>query len=198
MASGTRDASAAPALGGDGRTVVVRALTYGPADTYSTSWSYGCLTGSLRSGDVIPVCINHDRSRIVGKVVDFRDHDDGLDLTLRLADPDAVPDARMAQSLLRDKMIPGVSIGFTDGVSRPDPRQRGVRQFMRATLVEISFVVTPSVPGARVLAMRSSEIDGIRTAAALQDLDRRAARGSRLDAEAAKALRRLNDILWRS
>lgn len=88
-------------------------------------------------------------------MVDWTDTPGGLDLTIQLADPDAVPDARMVQSLLQDGMVDGVSVGFANAQDEPDPLHPGVRRFTRASLPEVSFVLAPSVPGARVLSMRS-------------------------------------------
>ncbi len=136
------------------RTVQVRALTYNVADTYGTSWKPGVFNASLRNR-LPAVCWSHDRKRVVGKVVDWSDTPGGLDLTIQLADPDAVPDARMVQSLLRDGMVDGVSVGFANAEDEPDPLHPGVRRFTRASLPEVSFVLAPSVPGARVLSMRS-------------------------------------------
>ncbi len=136
------------------RTVQVRALTYNVPDTYGTSWKPGVFNASLRNR-LPAVCWSHDRRRVVGKVVDWTDTPGGLDLTIQLADPDAVPDARMVQSLLQDGMVDGVSVGFANAQDEPDPLHPGVRRFTRASLPEVSFVLAPSVPGARVLSMRS-------------------------------------------
>lgn len=140
----------------DGRTVQVRALTYGVPDSYGTSWRPGCATRALQQGRMPLALWSHDRSRVVGKVTGYADGPAGLVLTLRLADPADVPDVRMVQALLRDDILDGVSIGFADGVTQPDPLHRGVRQFTEVRIVEISFVAVPSVPGARVLAVRGA------------------------------------------
>lgn len=136
------------------RTLEVLAVAYGVPDSYGTTWRRGVFAGSL--GKRLPsVCWGHDPRRIIGSVTGWDDRAEGLVLTIRLADPADVPDAKMAASLLRDGHVHGVSVGFSGGQTVPDPRHPGVKMFVRAILQEVSLVLTPSVPGSRVLAMRS-------------------------------------------
>jgi HK97 family phage prohead protease len=141
----------------DGRTVFARAVAYNVRDTFGTTWSRGVF------GDIVgtPVLWSHQKDRVIGKVTGQRDTPTGLDVTIRLADPDRVPDAAMVQSLLRDDMIPGCSVGFAEGRSRPDPGIRGAVQMIRAKLRELSLVAAPSVPGAVVTGFRSTLDDDV-------------------------------------
>lgn len=183
----TREAGSRPAFIGP-RVISVRALTYGPPDSYRTSWKLGVFADSFRSGKTIPVCWGHDNKQVVGSVISHVDRPDGLDLELRLADPDDVPAARMVASLLRDGHIEGVSVAFADGVTEPDPVYRGVQRFTRASLREVSFVTTASVPDAKVLAMRSAVVDRpAGRAAVLRRLDELIARADRLCAREQRA-----------
>jgi Caudovirus prohead serine protease len=196
---GVREAASAPKFIGP-RTVVVRAVSYGPVDTHGTSWAPGCLTESVQraldAGEAIPVNWAHDRHRVVGSVVGYRDTPDGLDLEIRLADPSTVPDAAMVASLLRDRHVDNVSIEFEGATGRPDPNHRGVRQVMRAVLAGLGFVARGSVPGARVLAMRSRSDLSAEIRDAQRILDRHESRArARLELDAAAAMRRLDQII---
>ena len=128
-------------------------IPYGTVDSYSTTFLPGCFTRSLEA-KLPPVLWNHKSDEVVGKVVGFRDRFDGLEVDIRLADPIAVPRARMVSSLLSDEMVPGVSFGFRDGKAVPDPHHRGVTQFLSAVMDELSFVAKPSIPGTKVLSLR--------------------------------------------
>src|SRR4051794_23581523 len=78
-----------------------RVCNYGVPDTYRTSWAPGVFTRSLSQR--LPKAVwSHDWNRPIGKVVAYHDGPEGLDVDVQLADFDAVPDARMAHSLLQD------------------------------------------------------------------------------------------------
>ncbi|HEY0871170.1 MAG TPA: hypothetical protein VGD55_12280 [Acidothermaceae bacterium] len=117
---------------------------------------------------------SHCPDEVVGKVTGFRERADGLELDIRLADPDRLPSAGKVSSLLADDMVPSISFGFRDASSKPHPFLRGVQQFVKAVVDEVSFVAKPSIPGTRVLSLRH------------------AGRGHSLDAEVALARMRLH------
>jgi len=93
----------------DGRSVEARILTFGPADAYNTTWGPETFADSLRA-KLPAVCWGHDKRRVIGKVTGYRTVPDGLIVSMRLADPAAVPDAKMAASLLADGAIDNWSI----------------------------------------------------------------------------------------
>lgn len=140
------------------RMFTARVCNYGPVDTYGTSWAPGVFADSLRAGNVKSVW-SHDWTRPIGKVISFTDTPQGLDVTVQLADFDAVPDARMAWSLLRDGIIDNFSFGFVRQAEEPDPSNAGAVRITKAILDEVSPVLVGSVPGTRTLAVRSATRD---------------------------------------
>lgn len=139
------------------RQIVARVCNYNAApDTYRTTWSAGVFADSLAAQKPV-VCWGHDHRNVIGSVVDYRDDADGLDVTIQLADFDAVPQARAAYSLIKDGHIRGWSFGFADGQTIPDPHHRGALKFTKAALFEVSPVVRPSVPGTRTVSVRSDD-----------------------------------------
>lgn len=156
--SGQRAELATPELATDGRTVYGRVCSYNTIDSYKTRWLPGAFEAGLRAY-LPPLCLHHDKKRPIGRMTSYESKPDGLYGTFRLADPDAVPAAREAQSLLRDGMIDGLSIGFADAQGQRSARERGVVDYRSARLNEVSVVTVASVPGSRVLAMRSAADD---------------------------------------
>lgn len=141
-------------------------VTYGVVDSYGTSWKPGVFQRSIEeSGGSIPACWAHHDDRPIGVVSDFRDDGTSLRGTLTFLDFDAVPDARMAYEATRRRAIKGVSFGFTRRDEQPDEENRGATRINEADLFEISPVLRPSVPGSKVLAVRSNDTVSKRTAA---------------------------------
>lgn len=144
----------------DGRTIEA-VIPYNVVDRHGTVWLPGCFTRSLQN-KLPPVLMHHDAKTVVGRVVGYRDTPAAMHLTIRLADPAAVPDARAAQSLLRDGVVDEVSFRFdvnrplADNVTFLRDRFGGAPCYRSVRLDEVSFVAIGSVPGARVLAVRSA------------------------------------------
>lgn len=142
----------------DPRTFEARICNYGVVDSKGTSWAPGVFTRSLESG--LPKAVwSHDWQRPIGQVTGYTDSAEGLDVTVQLADFDAVPDARMAHSLLSDGIIDNFSFGFYRDKDEPDPQHRGAKLVTQATIKEVSPVLVGSVPGTRTLAVRSEETE---------------------------------------
>lgn len=65
--------------------------------------------------------------------------------------------AREAYTLVKLKILEGLSIGFQPLISRFDSRQR-VRKIYQVNLMEISVVTLPANPEARVLNLKHPEV----------------------------------------
>ena len=63
----------------------------------------------------------------------------------------------MLFDLLQNKTIVGVSVGFVRLADEPSIVNDGATTITRASLMELSLVVEPSVPGAQVLAVRAAQ-----------------------------------------
>lgn len=138
------------------RQFTARVCNYGVPDTYRTSWAPGVFTRSLEKK--LPTAVwSHNWDRPIGKVIEYNDSDEGLDVTVEMADPEAVPDARMAISLIDDGIINQYSFAFERRGEEPDEEHRGVTRITEASLDEVSPVLVGSVPGTRTLSVRSDE-----------------------------------------
>lgn len=90
------------------REIDARLLSYNQSDAHATVWKPGCFAASLAKR-LPPVLCDHRHDRPIGKVTSYRDRNDGLDITVRMADFDAVPDAKMVYNLAEDGVVEGVS-----------------------------------------------------------------------------------------
>jgi HK97 family phage prohead protease len=143
--------------------VEARICCYGVSDHHGSVWATGVFNRSLARSTPI-VCMHHDLSRPIGRVTEYRDSPSALDVTIKLADTSAVPDAATAWSLLTDGVLREWSTTFerrNGGTTTLPPNQRRAfgelpaREVIHeATLVEVSAVTAASVPGTAVLAMR--------------------------------------------
>lgn len=139
------------------REIEAKVCSYdvGP-DTYNTTWTPGCFTRGLQ--EALPaVCWSHQHDNVIGSVTSYEDRPDGLYMRMRLADFDAVPEARKAYSLIKDGHIRGWSFGFADGVTEPDERHDGALAFRSAQIYEISPVLRASVPLTRTVNVRAAD-----------------------------------------
>lgn len=147
----------------DAKTFTAKVLSYDTTDTYGTQFRTGCFSKSI--DEKMPRSTwAHDWTRPIGKVIAVRDTGDGLEADFQLADFDAVPDARMAYSLIKDGIIDGFSVGFEPTDVRDAKGRVSNSQRMQAgdvcyegNLVEISPVLVPSVPGTKTIAVRTDE-----------------------------------------
>ncbi|MGA2307369.1 MAG: HK97 family phage prohead protease [Acidimicrobiales bacterium] len=143
--------------------VEARICCYGVSDHHGSVWATGVFNRSLARSTPI-VCMHHDLSRPIGRVTEYRDSPSALDVTIKLADTSAVPDAATAWSLLTDGVLREWSTTFerrNGGTTSVPPDQRSAfgelpaREIIHdAELVEVSAVTAASVPGTSVLAMR--------------------------------------------
>lgn len=180
-----REHRAAPvqAVDGDGRTFTARAVTYGVVDDYGTRFVKGVFTDSLARR--LPVIAwSHDWAEPIGRATGWEERDDGLYITARLSDPEAVPRARQAAVQLADGTLDSVSVGFLRLEDRTG--DDGVVDIVRGDLDEVSVVLRGAVPGAEVLSIRSAR--GAVDLDALVAIAKRKAAGELSDAEAKAAV----------
>lgn len=159
----------------DGRTIEARAVAYNVLDMYRTRFVPGCFAESLK--ERLPaLCWAHQGSEVVGRITAAREGADGLYVTMRLSDPEAVPRAKQAAAQVRDGDITDVSVGFNRMQERT--ADDGVTEIVKGELLEVSLVYAGAVPGASVLSIR----------------DRRRAQLTELDRQADEALRYIDAV----
>jgi HK97 family phage prohead protease len=133
-----------------------RAVQYGVADTYNTSWQRGVFAESLEQR-MPSVVWGHDWNDPIGRVVAYRDSDGGLDIDVELDDFDAVPRARQAHAQLKSGSMSQFSFAFKRAVEEPDPAIRGCTRIVKADVDEFSIVLNGSVPGTHVKSVRTAD-----------------------------------------
>lgn len=132
-----------------------RAVNYGVADSYNTSWQRGVFAESLEKR-LPPVVWGHDRNDPIGRVVGYRDNADGLDIDVELDDFDAVPRAKQAYAQLKSGTMDQFSFAFKRAEHEPDPQIRGCTRITKAGVDEFSVVLVGAVPGTHVTGIRSA------------------------------------------
>lgn len=116
------------------------ASLFGLADTVGDTVRAGAFSRSLRSAQPVPMLLQHRRGAIAGRWT--RIVEDGRGLFVR-----GLVDAPGATALLM-RGLDGLSIGFRARLARP--RVQGGRDLIDLDLVEISLVVEPMQPAARL------------------------------------------------
>lgn len=151
-----------------------RVCNYNVADSYGTVWQPGCFADALR--EKLPKVVwGHDWHEPIGRVVDYRDSPEGLDVIVQLSDFEAVPRARQCWVQLRDGDLTDFSFGFERRewtmVARDEADQYGelvATEFMaRAGLDEVSPVLVGAVPGTALIGVRDDQQVPAQTAAAV-------------------------------
>lgn len=139
------------------RQVEAKVCSYGVGpDTYNTTWQRGAFQDGFEKHGLPVICWGHDQRDIIGSAIGYRDEEDGLYLTMQFADPDDVPSARRAYSLIKDGHVKGWSFGFSDGKTEPDPQYKGAFRFRSARMFEASPVTRASIPMTRTVAVRAA------------------------------------------
>lgn len=141
--------------------VTLHCIRPGVVDDYGSLWMPDTFDASL--AERMPtLCWSHDWSEPLGPPIGFRTTSDGPEVDFVFSDFDAVPMARRAHAQVIDGTIEDCSVGFSN-VRRRDPTDEekaqypGIREVIEeATLDEVSLVLRGAVPGAKVLAVRSS------------------------------------------
>lgn len=121
----------------------------------------GAFKGSIteRGTDGIKLLWQHDPSEPVGKIEEIFENKRGLYVKGRLLLN--LQRAREALSLMRDKALDGLSIGFRTLKSRMD-EAKGIRFLLEVDLWEVSLVTFPMQPEARIATFKAKSIGTIR------------------------------------
>lgn len=132
-------------------------------DSYSTQFTPSSFADSFKraetSGRMFPLLWQHRMDDPIGAVTRHQVTSRAAELTARLSPMDAVPSAKRAYAQLMAGHVGDVSFGFTTEHSTPHKELRGVKLLDRVDFKELSCVTIGSVPGARVLSVRSSQVD---------------------------------------
>lgn len=133
-----------------------RAVNYGVADSYNTSWQRGVFAESLAKR-MPSVVWGHDRNDPIGRVIGYRDTDAGLDIDVELDDFDAVPRAKQAYAQLKSGTMDQFSFAFKRAEEEPDPAIRGCTRITKAAVDEFSVVLVGAVPDTHLTGVRSAD-----------------------------------------
>jgi HK97 family phage prohead protease len=132
-------------------------------DTFRTQWVPSSFRDSFdqaeRTGYRFPVLWQHRMDSPIGVVTRQQITRRAAEFTSQLSSLTDVPLARQAYSQLKDGHVSGVSFGFERRHETPHPEERGVTILDKVAFHELSAVTLASVPGARVLSVRSSQVD---------------------------------------
>jgi HK97 family phage prohead protease len=141
----------------DGHTIIGRAVPYGePAliGAYLETFTVGAFADVDPA--TVPLTATHPRSGDtlpIGVTVELRDEHDGLHGTWRVSDTEL---GRDVLTLVRDRAVTGLSIGFVPGEDRWN-RDRTRVERIRATLDHVAVVRSPAYAGARIAAVRAEQ-----------------------------------------
>jgi len=154
--------------GGDGRSVVVRLLTYGReyrvsddgANYYNEKWRSGAFRRfishwqSAKEGRIVPLTYDHEipgiaRALPVGKGMRAWEDADALMMEGRIARTSTGDDL---VELLRDEVVRGVSV--TAVVHEHAPMVGG-KEYLQGALRSVAFTTVPQYGDAELVAMRS-------------------------------------------
>ncbi|MFI5607772.1 HK97 family phage prohead protease [Amycolatopsis sp. NPDC051903] len=130
------------AQGGDGRTVVGRAVPYNVDQVITRNlterFEFGAFANQLRAGHRIPFTRDHMAlgGSVIGRTIRLEDREDGLYGEWRVSRT-VLGDETLA--LLEDGALDQLSIGFRD--LAPNPPRNGVTVRSRAHLIEVSVVL---------------------------------------------------------
>ena len=106
------------------------------------------------SSKIIPLIDQHNYGSVravVGKMTDARETDDGLWTQWQILDTE---DGREVYARLKGGFIDGLSIGYR--VIGDAPIENGARHIKEVALEEVSAVIWPMNPGARVQAVKAA------------------------------------------
>lgn len=145
---------------------------FGNIDSHGEVVVAGAFQKSLAAwhgkGSLPPILWQHDKGQPLGPHTEMREDAKGLYLEGRLL-KDSVPKAAEAYSLIKEKVITGLSIGFRVVVDEWN-RDSGVNYLKELDLWEVSLVTFPANDQAGVTGVKADQIKSIRDyEAALRD-----------------------------
>jgi len=111
-------------------------------------------------GRTIPMLWQHDQHEPIGIWSDIAEDSKGLRVRGQLLIED--PLAKRAHTLLKNKALGGMSIGYgiPAGGAEPDEKRRGVTRLKKIDLREISLVTMPMNIAARITTVKAILDDG--------------------------------------
>ena len=115
------------------------------------------LAESESKGRAVPILWQHDASKPIGVYTSLKEDERGLYVEGQLNMD--VQQAREALSLLRQKALSGISIGY-NSVRYDTDVKSGVRRLYELKLYEASLVTFPACDGARVTDVKTILADG--------------------------------------
>jgi HK97 family phage prohead protease len=141
----------------DGRTIVGVAVPYGqPTDIGPYTETF--IRGAFADVDpaTVPLTATHPRSGDqlpIGVAVELRNEPDGLYGSFKVSDVDLGNDVL---TLVRDKAVTGLSIGFVPVTDRWSRDRKSVER-VRAILDHVAVVRSPAYPTARIATVRATQ-----------------------------------------
>ena len=115
------------------------------------------LAESEAKGRAVPILWQHDAAKPIGVYTELKEDEHGLYVEGQLNMD--VQQAREALSLLRQKALSGISIGY-NSVRYDTDVKSGVRRLYELKLYEVSLVTFPACDGARVTDVKTILADG--------------------------------------
>ena len=115
------------------------------------------LAESESKGRAVPILWQHDAAKPIGVYTELKEDEHGLYVEGQLNMD--VQQAREALSLLRQKALSGISIGY-NSVRYDTDVKSGVRPLYELKLYEASLVTFPACDGARVTDVKTILADG--------------------------------------
>lgn len=115
------------------------------------------LAESESKGRAVPILWQHDAAKPIGVYTELKEDEHGLYVEGQLNMD--VQQAREALSLLRQKALSGISIGY-NSVRYDTDVKSGVRRLYELKLHEASLVTFPACDGARVTDVKTILADG--------------------------------------
>lgn len=130
------------------------ASTYGNTDLDGDVVEKGAFRETLAQKSVVPMCYNHDRDKVIGKL-ELTDADKGVLAkgTLNLDDPLAKNIYALLQMGALDAMSIGMYVEDYDPIDKSRPF--GGWNIKKANIVETSVVTVPANDAARVETVKS-------------------------------------------
>lgn len=133
------------------RTITGRVVTWGEEGATSAGPTVFA-ADSITVTDAVPLCLEHDQKKPLGRSVQLQAHSEGIDGSFRVAATTAGNDALI-------EAAEGLRPGFSVGVAVDDYHysEEGTLVVTAARLEEVSLVTRPAIDSARVTTVAASE-----------------------------------------